>query len=488
MSAPPRWSTPRTPGRPTYGPAVAKMSARLGRPFMPWQHLVSNVAGEVLPSGRMAYPVVVLIVPRRAGKTAMDLARKMQRCAADPGAMCWYTAQTGGDAGVTFRQDWVPAVQSTFSASTAKVRLSNGSESITLPSRRSQLGLFAPTETALHGQNSDDVTVDEAWAFTTEKGALLEAAIRPTMATRKRRQLWIVSAGGTWESTWLLAWRELGRALTGPDQGVAFFEWHPEVDAEGRPAVDLDDPAVWADTHPAVGHTIELDTLREDRASMSADLFARSYLDIFTSTTTGRHIPELAWNATKDPAAAVDPDQGDVHLAYDVDDDRAHGSIVLAQRRPSDGRVVAELVESTGAHVDTPGDRDGIAWIAARVAQLRDRYRLSVAADSFGPASTVTRQLDALGVDVHELNTRDMVDASGELIDDVLTARLVTRGQDDLDRSVGAIGKRELGDGFVWSRKRSTADPSPTLALTIAAHRARHYVATAPTIYLGRAS
>lgn len=468
------------------------MSHKLGRPFMPWQRQVSNVAGEVLPSGRMAYPVVVLIVPRRGGKTAMDLARKMQRAAAHPGSRCWYTAQTGGDAGVTFRQDWAPLVQGAFSSSTAKIRLSNGSESITLPGRRSQVGLFAPTETALHGQDSDDVTVDEAWAFSKEKGLQLEAAIRPTMATRKQRQLWIISAGGTQLSTWLLAWRELGRSLTGPDQGVAFFEWHPEVDEDGRPSVDLDDPQVWAATHPAVGHTISLATLREDFASMSKmdggrELFYRSYLDIFTSTTTGRVLPELAWNNCLDKLAAIDPAQS-IQLAYDVADDRQHGAITLSQLQGA--RVVTEVVSSTGM-ADNPGDqlRVGIDWMAHRVKQLRDTFpHIQVAADGYGPASTVTRQLVALGVDVHELGTRDMVDASAELLDAVLTKGMAHRGQPVLDAAAAALAKRQLGDGFAWSRRMSTANPAPALALTIGTHRARHYVSSAPSIYLGEAS
>lgn len=459
---------------------------------MPWQRQVSTVAGEVLPSGRMAYPVVVLIVPRRAGKTAMDLARKMQRAAADRGARCWYTAQTGGDAGVTFRQDWVPAVQGAFSSSTAKVRLSNGSESITLPGRNSQVGLFAPTDTALHGQDSDDVTVDEAWAFSKDKGLTLEAAIRPTMATRKRRQLWIVSAGGTHESTWLLAWRELGRALTGPDQGVAFFEWHPEVDDEGRPCVDLDDPAVWADTHPAVGHTISVDTLAEDFASMSKmdggrELFQRSYLDIFTSTSTGRVLPALAWDARRDRRAAVDPALP-VQLAYDVAEDRAHGAVTLSQLQGA--QVVSEVVSATGTP-DNEGDpvRVGIEWMAHRVAELRDRFpQVQVAADSYGPARTVTRKLRELGVEIHELGTGDMVEAAAELLDDVLAGGLVHRGQKVLDDAAAALAKRQLGDSWAWSRRMSTANPAPALALTIGHWRARHFVAQAPGVYLGAAS
>jgi hypothetical protein len=468
------------------------MSARLGRPFMPWQTLVSNVAGEVLPNGRMAYPVVVLIVPRRAGKTAMDLARKMQRAASQPGSRCWYTAQTGGDAESTFREDMAPLIQDAFSKDVAKVRLSNGSMGVTLPGKRSTVRVFAPTEKGLHGKDSDDVTVDEAWAFARDKGALLEAGLRPTGATRAQRQLWIVSAGGTHESTWLLDWRELGRALTGPDQGIAFFEWHPPVDAEGRVDADLDDPAVWAATHPAIGHTIPLEALVEDYASSKSkpgglELFYRSYLDIFTGAATGRIIPDLAWKDRRDPAAAIDP-QLPIQLAYDVAEDRAHGAVTISQLQG--GRVVTEVISATGVP-DNDGDppRQGIAWMADRVHQLRHAFpHVQVAADSFGPARTVTRALVELGVEVHELDTGDMVEAAAELLDDILGGGLVHRGQRVLDDAAGAIAKRQLGDSWAWSRRMSTANVAPVLALTISHWRARHFVAGAPSIYLGEAS
>lgn len=498
MSALPRWSTPRTEGRPTVGGDVAKVAGRLGltcpcatcagRPLMPHQRLIADVAGEVLPSGRMAYPVVVIILPRRGGKTGLMLPTALQRVAWVPRGRAWYTAQTGKDAGETFRDDWLELVKGSPLRRSVKTRASNGSESITVNRSRGKLGVFAPGPKALHGKDCDVGIIDEGWAFSEAKGSEVESGIRPAMLTRPRRQLFIISAGGNADSTWLMRWRELGRALTGPDQGLAYFEWHPEVDAEGKVCVDLADPAVWAATHPAVGHTIALDALVDDRVTFGESEFNRAYLDVFQGSASGRVIPALGWEASLadglDGRPDVKLDPGPLlSLSYDVAVDRSAASVSLA------GRVGPRLA------VEVVDHRPGVEWVAARVNELRNRYRVRVVADSFGPAVTVTRQLRDLGVEPVLLDTGDVLAAAAELLDDVLTPldrsdpasphTLAHRGQRPLDDAVEVAAKREVGDGWALTRKGSAGDVTALVSASLAAHDARHRTAAAPEIRFG---
>lgn len=489
--AQPRWSTPRTPGRPTYGDAIAKAAAALGRPLRPWQRDVANIIGEVVPDERggwrMAYPVVVLIVPRRAGKTVLELAVKTQRCASHRDHRAWYTAQTGGDAGGKFRKDWVPAFKAPgVKRLVDKPRLSNGSEGIGFKRTGSRIGIFAPTETALHGEDSDDVTVDEAWAFDRLRGGLIEAAVRPTMATRQLRQLRIVSAGGTAESTWLLDWRERGRATSGmADQGIAYFEWHPAVDELGAIIDDLDDPATWAATHPSVGRgpgTIPLDVLAEDWRTMvtpegDRGLFYRSYLDVFTGSSAPRIYPRQEWNACRDPELALPTGYG-LTLAYDVSPDQRHASVSLAIRL-DEQRVGAEVVD---VELSDP------EWLADRVEKLQRRYGAQLVADSVGPATATTRELRQRGLYVTELDTTEACDAASGLLADVLAARnkldgslrpeggrFVHRGQRQLDEAVDAAIKREVGDRWAITRKGSEGDVTPLTSVAFAVAHAKTY-------------
>lgn len=458
---------------------------------MEWQHHVSNVAGELLPSGRMAYPVVVLIVPRRGGKSVQSLATNVQRCAAIPRARCWYTAQTGQLAGEVFREEWVPLVESGPLNRVIRKRLSNGSERMAVGTKGSRFGVFAPTETALHSKDGDVVTFDEAWAHSDAKGSLLEAAARPIMLTRPKRQLWIISAGGTQLSTWLLRYRALGRSLNstevdgryviGPDQGLAYFEWHPPVlpkpggDYRLDPTVDLDSPATWADNHPALGRTIDLATLVEDRKTYGASVFHRTILDVFQTSAGDRIIDAGQWEAAGD--AALELPDGGLSVFYDVDEDRGHSAVAVAGRLP-DGRLGAELVAA----------RPGVDWVAPLVDELRRTRAFQVLGDGYGPATTVTRELRKLGCEVDELDTGRYVDAAAELLDElrlnVLVPTVAIRTEEALDLAAGVVEWRSIGDRKAFSRKASGGPVAPVIAVAGALHGARHRVARKPVIRL----
>lgn len=460
---------------------------------MEWQTEVSNVAGELLPTGRMAYPVVVLIVPRRAGKTVQTLATNIQRCAAITRARCWYTAQTGQLAGDVFREEWVPLVEASPLSRYIRKRLSNGSERMAVGTKGSRFGLFAPTENALHSKDGDVVTFDEAWAHSDAKGSLLEAAARPIMLTRPQRQLWIISAGGTQLSTWLLRYRELGRSLAStevdgryaitPDQGIAYFEWHPPViTRNGKyvldPGCDLDDPAVWSDNHPALGRTIDLDTLVEDRTTYGASVFHRTILDVFQTSSGERIIDEAQWSGAG--VADLELPDGGLTVFYDVDEDRLHGAVAVAGRLP-DGRLGAELIAC----------RPGTEWMAPLIADLRRSVAFQVLADEYGPATTVTRELrkSPHNVKVDELNTADYCDMAGELLDglrlNVLVPTLAIRHEDDLDLAAGVVEWRTIGDRKAFSRKASGGPVCSVIAVAGALFGARHRESSKPVIRLG---
>ena len=53
LLCPPRWGTPRHPGRKSLGPKLWKVMERLGAPPMPWQKYVSDVALEIDPAARV---------------------------------------------------------------------------------------------------------------------------------------------------------------------------------------------------------------------------------------------------------------------------------------------------------------------------------------------------------------------------------------------------------------------------------------------------
>ena len=191
---------------------VAKFSAAMGRPFMPWQADVADVALEVDPeTRRFAYKLVDITVPRQSGKTTLFGAAMEHRAATLRNARVWFTQQSGKDAVDWFLNEHEPLVAA-LGAGAYTLRRAAGSENIRWKKSAGMVRPFPPTAESLHSKLSDLVVVDECWSFDVVRGAALDQGIVPTQATRPNAQVWKVSTAGDATSTWWLGTVEQGRA------------------------------------------------------------------------------------------------------------------------------------------------------------------------------------------------------------------------------------------------------------------------------------
>jgi hypothetical protein len=449
------------------GPAVHRVSQALGRPSMPWQQQVHDVGGEVDDDGRLFYSLVIVSVQRQCGKTTAMLAKKVQRCLAKPKQKTWHTAQTGQMA----RQKWrelADDVQTSPLASllAGRPRRAAGSESLVF-TNGSQLRPHPPTRDGLHGEQSDDNDVDEAWAYDEMQGEAVMQAIQPTQATRPGAQTWLWSTRGDRNSTWFHGL--LNAALAGAlGPRVAVFDYGIPDDA------DPSDLATVARYHPAFGYTIDMESLSRAQAALPPGEFARAYGNRATGAGE-RVIPLEAWLAarTEDPVPAGRPAYGVAVAA-----DGKAGAVAAAVLGP-DGVPWIEIIEH----------RPGRSWLVDRVRGLRDAGQ-GVAVDRLGPAAPVADQLDLAGVELLPLGGGDYPAACQDLFDRITAPepRLIHRTHAALDDAADIAGKRLRGDGaWVWSRTKSAGDISALEAATLAAWAVLRNPAPAPApkVYFG---
>ena len=445
----PRSATPRNPARATIGDATLAHLTRLRRaPPFAWQWQVAPVVGELRDDGRPGfhYQLVILSVPRRAGKTTLNLAHNLAALDLTREMRGWYTAHKREAAAKLFRDEWLPMIDN-LPANLYRTRKSQGSEGLHKRFGSSRLQLFAPTVDALHSTNADVATIDEAWHFDVERGEAVESGVRPAQLTRPWRQQWIVSAGGTIESTWWDRWLTLGESGA---PNVAFFDYGADATA---PDYDPADPAVWARSHPTYG--VAFDTLDYDWSTRESDAaFERAYLNVWPrpSQITAAGALELdQWAAAARPELIVTP----AVFALDVSGDRSAATIAAAQLVGD--RVVVDVVEH----------RPGVGWVAAAVKALR-RRGLPVVADSLVAASIVA-ELGRVGVTVDPVGASDHARACGTFVDLLAAGRIAHRSQAALDVAVVGAARRPLGDAWLWSRAKSNVDISPLVAVTLAA-------------------
>jgi len=424
------------------------MAELLGRPLAPWQRLVAQVATERDPAtGRAAYPKVVLVVPRRAGKTHLLLCMGLA-AGLTPGVRSFYMSHRRETAATLWRDEWVPNLERSPLRPHVTLRRSNGSESITLPSTGSTLRLLPPKGDAARSFRSDLAMIDEAREFGLDQGKELEAGIFPTQATGNGGQTWIVSNAGTSESAWLREWVDRGRAAVedGRQDGIAYFEWSAD------PEADLDDPAVWASCHPGLGHHVNLDALAGDHLVMTPDDFRTEYLGVWSEVMVDRLLVD-AWDATTDGGAAI---VGPPVFAVETSIDRTR-TVVVAAGLDSDGRTVVELVD----------DRPGTGWVAERLAQLIARHSPhGITWDSASPAAAL--EVDDLPARFLPLRTTSVIVAAGRFHDRLLAGQLVHREDPTLTTAISYLRRRAAGGAWLWDRRQPEAIPA--LAATLAVH------------------
>jgi hypothetical protein len=419
---------------------------------MPWQNQTIDVAREIDPAtGDLAHPVVVITLQRQGGKTVLSGSNTTHVCLTEPDASCWYTQQDRRHARDTLLKLAKRVRRSPFAPPFTKIRESNGSESIEFPTG-SAYSIFAPSDDALHSTSNRLVNIDEGWTFDQVRGDELLQAIVPTFATVDG-QLWIFSAAGNYRSTWFKGLVDAGRlaAEAGATTGMAYFEWGIGDD------VDPTDLAAVAAAHPANGYTLRPRALADAAALMSPEEFARAYGNRWTGITTDRVIPALLWSLAADALAPL-PSRGQLALALEVDIDGASAAILAGWRDPA----------GVG-HVEVLDVRPGVSWVPARLRELI--LKLDPRAtwyDAKGPAVDVGDECRLAGIDLHPATIDDVAGAAPKFLRGLADRTVRYRPHPALDDAAAAVGKREVGDRWLWARRVPEALVAPIIAASLA--------------------
>lgn len=457
MTAAPRYSTPRSPRRANAGAAAQKLATVLGLDLMPWQREAVKLFTE-RANDRLVFSDATLLVPRQNGKSTLILVLLLLRALGVPGSKCFYAAQTLKDARSMLLETWVPLLDASALYGSYSVRSANGSEAIRFKNG-STIALVTSTSTkAGHGLVVDMAVVDEAFA---QPDTRLETALLPAMATRTNvgggPQFVVVSTAGTPAgSPYLLERVETGRQLAEARSktGAAYVEYSADDDA------DPSDPATWAACNPALGHTITEEAIAAEFASLDLMDFKRSRLCQWTVRQHEPVIPLALWEELVDRRSQPG---ANLALAFDSAPDGAWSSIAAASVR-DDGLLHVELLDR----------QPGTGWLAAEVKRLHDAHKpYVVVCDGRGAHVNALPELDRLGLAVRELGAADAATAHSSFVTACQEKALRHIDQAEVTAALTGAVRRPLGDAFAWSRRSSSVDISPLVAVTEAAWAAR---------------
>lgn len=436
------WCTPRTPSRRTFGGVVAAIAEALGKPLLPWQRYVADVALEVDDRDALVYRSVTSLAPRRSGKTTL-LEPVITRQGEAKRCRMIMSAQTGKDA-VDLFADLSDSLLDSPAADRYSRKVSQGFAELRFARTRSVMQPVAPGPKMAHSKSLAIAWIDEFWAHRLSALRAMRQGYRPTLLTTGGQE-WLTSTAGTAQSDAFLAVREQGRrdVIAGRNTGRAFFDFCAPLEVDGTPLEDLSDDelfVVLADHHPAAGHLFSRDDLiglmrldLDDLGGRSGLL--RAYGNI-TDDGSQDHLLTLAdWEraGTDDLVPA-----GRVGVGVAVDPGGYGASIGVAGRDPS-GRAVVEHVKAD----------QGTAWLIEDAASMPDAavFAVSTAGAGLGVADELARR----GLPVIKIGQTVAAAASSGLVRGVTAGTIAQRRQPQLTAAVEAASSQRVGGGWAWT-------------------------------------
>lgn len=341
------------------------------------------------------------------------------------------------------------------------IRTGAGEQGIELKSGE-RLRFLARSRSSIRGFSADAVYFDEAF----ELPVATVGSVLPALSARPNPQVWYSSSAPHFGSEFLHA---LLKRAESSDPGPLFLRaW------ESPPDTRPDDVEAWRRVNPALGIRIDEEFVQNEMRTListpeGVGEFRRERLGIREGGDgEAGVVPFHQWQKLSIPAPShVDG----VAYGLAVASDGSWSAVGSAGRLP-DGSL----------YVDNVRYGEGTHWVQEYLGgDLFPRKRVPIRIDPSGGGGAFIRPLRDADVDVIEVAGREYVHACGELMAAVTDGRLHHIGQECLDRSVAAAGRRDIGKegGWVWVRPTAT-DVSPLKAATLALSG----VASAPKFFM----
>lgn len=440
LSAKPAWRLV-PPAASSAGQEAVELAASAGLVLDPWQaDAVADLLGED-EWGHWAATTGGVVCPRQNGKGSIIEALELAWLFLFDVELIFHSAHLFATSQDAFRRIR-GLIQNTpdLDRQVARFPASHGQEGIELRSGQ-RLNFVTRSKSGGRGFPAPVVVLDEAFNLSTQA----VAAMVPTMSAQDNPFLLFTSSAPIDDPCSDELRRFMRRSRSGEVERRCYIEYSAR---KGDPF-----DRQLRDANPGYGIRLNDDVIDEERELLSADTFDIERLGIVDlEQETHRVIPAEAWAACRFPGDPNTRPLGKLRYALDVSPDNRSCAIAV----------------SDGTHVEIVKYADGVHWVVEACAEKRKALG-ELALDPAGPAGSLIVPLEAAGVAVRQVSTREATQACGAFLTAVTDRRLRHLAQPELDRAVANADRREVGDGgWLWSRLRSTVDISPLVAATLA--------------------
>lgn len=311
--------------------------------------------------------------------------------------------------------------------------------------------ILAATADGARGASADLLYIDEL----REIDEKVWAAAAPTTRARPNAQTWVTSNAGTLESTVLNDLR--ARALGDSSPRLGWWEWSAE------PYCKITDRKAWAQANPALGHTVQIESLEDSVARDNPDTVRTELLCQWVDALDSPW-DLAAYDAGLDRGLVMDPSLP-TYMAIDLDFNRTQCYLVSVQVAPDGLHMFS--------HAWVRDEPLQEAQVASEILSIVKKFKVQLVAYDPRAAEHVAIHLKRAGIRM------EATPWSGQLFptlcDMTMTAMQLKRikhvGQPEIRSQLAACARRPASDGG-WriARKQSGSIPAAVALVMAVGH------------------
>jgi len=439
------------------GDEFVAFAAKCGYDMMPWQKYISSDFLTLGSDGNFVRKTVAILCARQNAKTTLMVYRILFSLFVLGDMNVVAMSSKRGMAEDTFREVCSVIDRNDFLRCQVKLNRGevgyrgNGKEHLDLLNG-ARYEIVAGNADGSRGKSANLLFVDEARFITEEAWA---AAKPVTIAKGPNAQTYVTSNAGDAFSTVLNGLRD--KTISYPHPSLGWYEYSAPQHCK------VTDKIGWSYANPALGISITEAGLQEALATLPIDKFLPEHLCVWISSLSSPW-PSGSWEAVADRELKLPP--GPVtFFAFDVAQGRKTASLVAGQYL-EDGRVGIGLLDSWKADAAVDDLK-----IAADIKKWADLYRPQMVCFDHYATASIAARLTHGGLRLVDVSGTAFYQASGDLLDAIVSKRIVHAGQEIMDTQMQACAGKNRDESWRLVRRASAGDISGPIALAMIIHK-----------------
>lgn len=449
----PRVHSPLLKGK-TRGDEVIEFAKKLGQPLMPWQELIVKDMFAVGKDEKFIRRTGLLLVARQSGKSHLGRVMCLAHLFLFKSPRVLIASSNRAMALVSFREmAYMIESHDFLNCQVKAIRYANGTESIELLPEfgGGRLDVVAATRDGSRGRTSYFTWGDELREWSDEAFT----AITPTTRATDGQTFWTSNAGDAF-SLPLNNLKE--RAAENPPKTFGYYEYS----APNMLKIDVNSKAFWdgvAMANPALGITVSREAIQESLSTSSHDAIMTELLCLWVSSLQSP-FPPGSLEECGDNELQMSPGAYTV-FGFDVSPSKRMASLCAGQILP-DGRIGIGVLQQWQNDIAV-NDLE----IAAGIKDWADIYRpRQIMFDKYATQSIADRLANA-GQVVEDCSSQQFYQACGDLLDAIVTKRMVHNGQKVLLEQFDNVAAKVNDSAWRIIKRKSAGDISIPISVAM---------------------